>query len=48
MPTNFRLFVYVIVKGSWANVGTDIFTSLEMTGLQDWSIDFFSSFYVVK
>ena len=41
MPTNFWSFVYIIVKGSWAKVGSDISTSLEMTGLQSWSIDFF-------
>ena len=41
MPTNFWSFVYVIVKGSWAKVGSDISTSLEMTCLQSWSIDFF-------
>ena len=41
MPINFWSFVYVIVKGSWAKVGSDISTSLEMTGLQSWSIDFF-------
>ena len=41
LPTNFWTIVYVVVKGSWAKVGSDIFTSLEMTGLQSWSIDFF-------
>ena len=41
MPTNFWSFVYVIVKGYWAKVGSDIFTSLEMMRLQSWSIDFF-------
>ena len=41
MPTNFWSFVYIIVKGSWAKVGSDIFTSLKMTSLQSWSIDFF-------
>ena len=48
MPTNFRLFVYIIVKGSWAKVGSDIFTSLKMTGLQSWSIDFFLLFHYIK
>ena len=43
MPTNFWSFLYVIVRGSWAKVGGDISTSLEMTGLQSWSIDFFVS-----
>ena len=37
MPTNF----WYIIKGSWAKVSSDISTSLEMTGLQSWSIDFF-------
>ena len=37
----------IIVKGSWAKVGSDISTSLKMTGLQSWSIEF-SSFNVVK
>ena len=41
MPTNFWSFVYVIAKGYLAKVGSDISTSLEMTGLQSWSIDFF-------
>ena len=41
MNTNFWSFVYIIVKGSWAKVGSDIFTSLKMTSLQSWSIDFF-------
>ena len=41
MPTNFWSFLYVIAKGYWAKVGSDISTSLEMTGLQSWSIDFF-------
>ena len=41
MPTNFCWFAYIIVKGSWAKVGSDIFTSLKMTSLQIWSIDFF-------
>ena len=41
MPTSFWSFVYVIAKGSWAKDGSDISTSLEMTGLQSWSIDFF-------
>ena len=41
MPTNFWSFVYVIAKSSWAKDGGDISTSLEMTGLQSWSIDFF-------
>ena len=41
MPTNFWSSVYVIVKGSWAKVGSDIFISLEMTVLQSRSIDFF-------
>ena len=45
MPANFWSFVYIIVKGSWAKVGSDISTSLEMTGLQSWSIDFFLIFY---
>ena len=45
MNTNFWSFVYIIVKGSWAKVGNDISTSLEMTGLQSYSIDFFLSFY---
>ena len=34
MPTNFWSFVYIIVKGSWAKVGSDTSTSLKMTGLQ--------------
>ena len=41
MPTNFLSFVYIIVKGSWAKVGSNISTSLKMTSLQNWSIDFF-------
>ena len=41
MNTNFWSFVYIIVKGSWAKVGSDISTSLKMTSLQSWSIDFF-------
>ena len=41
MPTNFWSFACVIVKGSWAKDGSDISTSLEMTGLQSWGIDFF-------
>ena len=41
MSTKFWSFVYVIVKGSWAKVGSDIFTNLEMMCLQSWSIDFF-------
>ena len=41
MPTNFWSFAYVIAKGYWARVGRDISTSLEMTALQSWSIDFF-------
>ena len=41
MPTSFWSFVYVIAKGSWAKDGSDISTSLEMTALQSWSIDFF-------
>ena len=41
MNTNFWSFVYIIVKGSWVKVGSDIFTSLKMTSLQSWSIDFF-------
>ena len=41
MPTNFWSFVFVITKCSWAKDGSDISTSLEMTGLQSWSIDFF-------
>ena len=41
MPTNSWSFVYVIAKGYWAKVGSDIYSSLEMTGLQNWSIDFF-------
>ena len=40
-PTNFWSFVYNIVKGSCAKVGSDISTSLEMTALQSCSIDFF-------
>ena len=30
MPANFWSFIYVIVEGSWAKVGSDISTSLEM------------------
>ena len=41
MPTNFWSFAYIIIKGSLAKVGGDIFTSLEMTCLQSWSIYFF-------
>ena len=41
MPTIFWSFVYDIVKGFCAKVGSDISTSLEMTALQSWSIDFF-------
>ena len=41
MPTNFWSFVYVIAKDYWPKVVSDISTSLEMTGLQSWSIDFF-------
>ena len=41
MNTNFWSFVYIIVKGLWAKVGSDISTSLKMTSLQSWSIDFF-------
>ena len=41
MLTNFWSFAYIIIKGFWAKVGSDIFTSLEMTDLQSWSIDFF-------
>ena len=41
MPANFWSFVYVIAKGYWPKVGSDISTSLEMTALQSWSIDFF-------
>ena len=41
MPTNFWSFVYVFAKAYWAKVGSDISTSLKMTGLQSWSIDFF-------
>ena len=41
MKTNFSSIVYIIAKGSWAKVGSDIFTSLKMTSLQSWSIDFF-------
>ena len=44
MPTNFWSFVYVIAKGYWTKVGGDISTSLEMTGLQIWSIGFFLYF----
>ena len=44
MPTNFWSFAYGIIKGFWAKVGSDISTSLEMTGLQIWSIDFFLYF----
>ena len=41
MPSNLYLFLYIIVKGSWAKIGDNISTSLEMTGLQIWSVDFF-------
>ena len=41
MPTNFWSIAHVISKGSWAKDGSDISISLEMTGLQSWSIDFF-------
>jgi len=41
MPTNFSSFAYGIMKGPWAKVGSNISTSLEMTGLQSWGIDFF-------
>ena len=41
MLTNFWSFVYDIIKGSWAKVSSDISSSIEMTGLQSWSIDFF-------
>ena len=41
MPTNFWSFAYGIIKGSWAKVRSDISTSLEMTGLQSWGIEFF-------
>ena len=34
MPTNFWSFVYVIAKGSWAKVGSDISTSLEELSFQ--------------
>jgi len=44
MPTNFLSFVSIVVKGSWAKVGIDISTGLEMTGLQSWIIDFFLFF----
>ena len=44
MNTNFWSFVYIIIKCSWAKDGSDIFTSLKMTGLQSWSIDFFLFF----
>ena len=48
MPINFWSFVHVIVKGFWAKVGSDISTSLKMTGLQSRSIDFFPSFHYIK
>ena len=34
-------FIFIDVKGSWAKVCGDISTSVKMTGLQSWSIDFF-------
>ena len=37
----FGYLFFIIVKGSWVKVGGDISTSLEMTSLQSWSIDFF-------
>ena len=42
MPTIcFFFIIKVIIKGFWAKVGGDISTSLEMMGLQSWSIGFF-------
>ena len=40
----FWSFAYIIIKGSWAKVGSDILISLKMTGLQSWSVDFFLYF----
>ena len=40
--TNFWSIVHVIAKGYWAKVGSDISSSLEMTGPQSWSIGFSS------
>ena len=39
MNTNFWSFVYIVVKGSWAKVGSNISTSLKMTSLQSWSFN---------
>ena len=41
MSINFWSFVYIIVKNSWAKVGSDTSTSLEIKGLQSWGINFF-------
>ena len=39
-----KSYAYGIIKDYWSKVGSDISTSLEMTGLQIWSIGFFLNF----